>query len=64
MEPRNGGLLRRGEAVSALSRQRWTFVGVMSVPGIVLFLINDSDRSTRAMVAYCDTEPVVIRELP
>jgi len=48
--------------VSPLSRQRWTFCGVMSVPGIVLFLINDASRSTKSLVAYDDLHPVRITE--
>lgn len=49
--------------MSALYRQRWTYCGVMAVPGcMALFLVNDRNRSTRAMVAYAETDPVRITE--
>jgi len=48
--------------MTRLYRQRWTYCGVMVAPGIVLFLVNDAARSTKAMVAYDDLHPVRIME--
>lgn len=48
--------------MSRLYRERWTFCGVMAVPGFAMLLVNDSRRSTRALVAYTDAEPVRIEE--
>ena len=49
--------------MSRLYRERWTYCGVMAVKGIALLLVNDSNKSTRAMIAYDDAHPVVIKEL-
>jgi hypothetical protein len=51
--------------MSALARQRWTFVGVQTFPGcMVLLLVNGPDKSTRALIAYDAANPVRITELP
>lgn len=44
---------------------RWTWCGVMTVPGLSMLLGNvpcEGGRTTRAIVAYTDSEPVRIRE--
>jgi len=45
---------------------RWTYCGVMAVPGISMLLGNlpcdGGGRTTRAIVAYDSLHPVIIRE--
>lgn len=38
----------------------FTFVGAWSCPGIAMLLVNYG-KDTKALVAYCDSEPVTIR---
>lgn len=50
--------------MSRLSRERWTYCGVMAVPGIAMLLVNNAERSTKALVAYDSLHPVRILEAP
>lgn len=50
--------------MSRLYRQRWTYCGVMAVPGFAMLLVNNQERSTKAMVAYTAAEPVIITVKP
>jgi len=51
-------------SLSPLFKQRWTFCGVMAVPGFALLLVNNEQRSTRVLVAYDDKNPVRIEDKP
>jgi hypothetical protein len=54
--------------MSALSLQRWTFVGVQAFPGCMVMLLANvpcaDGWTTVSMVAYDAANPVRITELP
>ena len=48
--------------MSALSRQRWTYLCVWAIEGMCLLMVNDENHSTRTLVGYDDLHPIIIRE--